>query len=271
MEKIYKLNMAKYDLSLCLAGIRPQFWENVFKSAADSCQRHSFELIIVSPFDLPEPLRRVQNIRHLKDYGPPTRASQLAVNLSEGRLISFPCDDGIFLSEGNDHAIELFDRINKRKDGIVMRYREAAGMKGETFPEEYWYARRHLNTKELHLDEHWKIACQPMISKDYFREIGGVDCLSFECMAYATHDLCYRIQRDGGVFHLSPKDVMNADNYGETGVDHAPVFFGQKENDEKNFFSMYRSKEVKKRVKVDFHNWENSSSVWARRWPNGIP
>jgi hypothetical protein len=64
---------------------------------------------------------------------------------------------------------------------------------------------------------------------------------------------------------------MNADNYGETGVDHAPVFFGQKENDEKKFFSMYGSKDVKKRVKVDFHNWEKAPSVWARRWPNGIP
>ena len=51
---------------------------------------------------------------------------------------------------------------------------------------------------------------------------------------------------------MSPKDVMNADNYGETGVDHAPVFFGQKENDEKRFFSMYGSKDVKKELKSTF-------------------
>lgn len=34
----------KPDLSLCLAGIRPQFWKRLYDSALESCRSHSWEL-----------------------------------------------------------------------------------------------------------------------------------------------------------------------------------------------------------------------------------
>lgn len=267
MEEI----LLKYELSMCLAAIRPHFWKMFYDSAKESCTRYSWELVIVSPFDLPEELKGMNNIKHIKEYGSPVRASQIAAVHSEGRLMSFPCDDGVCLPTAYDQAIDLYNHIDKPKDGIVLRYREASGMNGKTFPPEYWIAKTHLDTNIIKIENHWKIACQPMISLDYYKKIGGVDCLSYECMAYATHDLCYRIQRDGGVFHLSPSDVMNADNYGETGVDHAPIFYGQTTHDVNVFFDMYSKETVKDRINIDFDNWKSSPDVWVRRWPNGVP
>lgn len=269
MEKIHLRETNMYDLSMCLAAIRPYFWKRFYDSANISCARHSFEVVIVSPFDLPEELRNIKNIKHFKDYGCPTRASQIAAANSEGRLMSFPCDDGVCLADAYDLAIDLYDQSAAAKDGIVMRYRESSGMQGPTLPDNYWLARTHLNVNSLNIGYNWKIACQPMLSLDYYKNIGGVDCVSFECMAFATHDLCYRMQRDGSVFHLSPTDVMNADNYGETGVDHAPVFYGQTQCDNPAFLRMYSDTKVKNRINIDFDNWKHTPDLWIRRWANG--
>lgn len=257
----------QYELSMCLAGIRPHFWKSVYDSALISCSRYSFEMVIVSPYDLPQELSGYNNIKLIKDKGCPTRASQHGTAECSGKLLMFPCDDGVFIPDSCNQAIDLWNSVAKRNDGMVLRYKEGPGMNAPSFPESYWNARHHLGDPNLKLEGHWKIAPQPMVSLDYYKEIGGVDVDTFECMSWATHDLCYRIQRAGGTFHLSPLEVMDADNYGETGVDHAPVFYAHSV-DQNAFFNLYTNPNVVSRLKVDFNAWERSPEVWARRWGN---
>jgi hypothetical protein len=180
----------------------------------------------------------------------------------------FPCDDGVFISDSCNQAIDLWNAAAGPKDGMVLRYKEGAGMNAPSFPVEYWNVSHHLNTGSLHVGADWKIAPQPMLTLDYYRELGGVDVATFECMSWATHDLCYRLQRAGGKFHLSPLEVMDADNYGTTGVDHAPIFYAHSV-DQANFMSIYHNPNVVERVNIDFNTWQNSPEVWARRWGNG--
>lgn len=261
----------EYELSMCLAGIRPHFWKNVYDTAIASCTRYSWEMVIISPYLLPDELKQYDNITHIQEYGSPVRASQIGAMACKGRLIAFPCDDGVFIPGGFDQAIDLYNAVGKHKDGIVLRYKEGAGMNAPSFPESYWYARSHL-PGHLHIGNDWKIAPQPMLSLDFYKEIGGVDCTGFECMAFATHDLCYRMQRCGGVFHLSPIEVMNADNYGECGVDHAPIFYGQTSHDHPEFFQMYSNPAVCNRTYIDFDTWKAVPDFWHRRWKEkGVP
>lgn len=257
-----------YDLSMCLAGIRPHFWRRLYDSALVSCSRYSWEMVVVSPFPLPPEMEGLPNVKYIYDKGCPTRASQHGAAECSGRLLMFPCDDGIFIPDACNQAIDLWNAAAGPKDGMVLRYKEGAGMNAPSFPLEYWNVSYHLDTRSLNIGSDWKIAPQPMLSLEYYREIGGVDVAAFECMSWATHDLCYRLQRDGGKFHLSPLEVMDADNYGATGVDHAPIFYAHSV-DHTSFTNLYHNPSVANRVKIDFNTWQNSPEVWARRWGNG--
>lgn len=249
-------------LSMCLAGIRPKFWKNVYDSALLSCSKYSFEIIFIGPYDLPEELQGINNIKYVKEFGNPVRASQRGVTYCSGELLCFPCDDGVFIEDGLNQAIELWDKVAKREDGMVHRYREGAGMTAPSFPMEYWNANHHL--RGIGFEDHWKIAPQPMMNLEYYKELGGVDCLNFECMAFATWRLCYVIQKLGGIFHISPTEIMNADNYGTTNVDHAPIYYGQTQHDHPRFIEMQNNTNLP--LKVDFNAWEKLPEKWSRRW-----
>ena len=64
--------MPKPELSLLMPGIRPERWKDVFESIYEGTKR-SFELIIVSPYRLPEELTKYKNIKHVTDWGNPVR------------------------------------------------------------------------------------------------------------------------------------------------------------------------------------------------------
>jgi hypothetical protein len=263
----------KYKLSLCLAGIRPHFWKRLYDSALTSCTRYPFELVIVSPCNLPEELKNIHNIKHIKDFGNQVRATQIGLANCEGELWTNPCDDGVFLSTSLDQAIDLWNAVAKPNDGMVMRYLEGSGMSAKPFPLEYWNARYHISVQEFHLGYDWKIAPQMMTNLEYIKSIGGFDSLTFETMAFPCHDTTYRISRAGGTFHLSPSELMDCDNHGEHGAtskidSHSAIFYAQTQKDWPAFCNMYRNPDVKNRIHIDFDNWKQSPEVWTRRWGN---
>jgi hypothetical protein len=254
-----------YKISLCLAGIRPHFWVNFYQSAVAACTRYDWELVIISPFEMPEELKQHNNIKFIKEFGNPVRATQRGLSICEGQLVTFPADDGVFLKDSLDSAIDLWNAQCSEKDGIVMRYREGAGGNVSSFPLEYWNAGYHIDTNHLNLGHDYKVAPQPMVDTKNLIEMGGFDCSVFECMSWATHDQNYRLQRNGGIFHLSPLEVQSCDNYGATGVDHAPIYHAHFV-DQAAFNSIYTNPEVKNRIKIDFDAWKNVPERWERRW-----
>jgi hypothetical protein len=71
--------MANIDVSILIPAIRVNNWERMYQTILDACKEHTFELVLVSPFDLPESLKSKTNIKLIKDYGSPTRAAQIGL------------------------------------------------------------------------------------------------------------------------------------------------------------------------------------------------
>jgi len=65
-------------LSVILPGIRKANWEEFYKSVNRSFS-DSFEIVIVSPYDLPENLKNYDNIKIIKDFGSPSRCQQIGL------------------------------------------------------------------------------------------------------------------------------------------------------------------------------------------------
>ena len=264
------------DLSICLPAIRPSYWGRLYNSFISACAQYTFEVVFVSPYDLPDSLKDKDNVKHLKSYATSVRAAMEGSLLCDGRIIAVPADDGYAFPGSLDKSIELLDQCSD-KDAIILRYREGADMKGESKPLEYWTVQGNagfFQAVKVDIPLDFKFFMQPLMLTEYFRELGGWDC-RFEHLAFAAHDLSYRIQRDGGVLHLSPLEVMNCDWTGwdnSTGTkDHAPVYESHSAHDQPLFIEIYQPDSGINRTKIDFDNWKDCPDVWARRWPNGVP
>ena len=73
----------KPELSIILPSIRTERLEKLYDSILTSTSR-TFELVIVGPYPLPEKLRDLKNVKYVKDFGSPVRASNIAASLCEG-------------------------------------------------------------------------------------------------------------------------------------------------------------------------------------------
>ena len=76
------------DLTVLVPAIRKERWVDMYNSIKSSTKRN-FELIIVGPYSLPEELQRMVNVKYIKDYGNPVRASQIGSLIAEGKYIFF--------------------------------------------------------------------------------------------------------------------------------------------------------------------------------------
>jgi len=78
------------------------------------------------------------------------------------------------------------------------------------------------------------------------------------------HDLVFRAQRAGSKVHLSPSLVHDCDWNPGTG-DHIPAQQAYHANDLPLFQSLYQSP-AQDRIRINYFNWNQSPSVWARRF-----
>ena len=100
----------KPEISIILPAIRQENWDKLYDSIVASTNR-SFELIICSPYALTPKLQDLKNVKYVKDFGGPTRASAIASLLAEGKLIAWLTDDAILKPNALDAAIDqLYDR-----------------------------------------------------------------------------------------------------------------------------------------------------------------
>ena len=257
----------KYKVSIILPGIRPHNWLKFYNSVVDSCNKHSWEIIFVSPFDMPDNMSSKDNIKYLKDFGCPTRCVQRATTVAEGELYALGADDGYYLNNAFSESIDLYDQVASKKDIIIQKYMEGPDMKGDVLPKERYMVRKS-EAASVYLPAHYMFAMNPLVNMNYFREIGGYDCC-FEFTSFAAHDFSYRVQRDGGNLFLSNSEVLTVDYMPDVTGDHAPVHYAYY-HDMPLCRQMYQDPNVVNRIKIDFDNWKSSPEVWVRRWPNGV-
>ena len=248
------------DVSVLMPAIRTPFWKNMFHSLRESCSIYKFELVLVSPFDLPDELKSESSINLVKDYGSPTRAAQIGLTKCQGRLVYHCTDDALFYPKQIDRAIFMYDETCRRKDCVNMRYREGFEWSGGDYPSDYWMAYYHDSMRLPGVKANWKIAHHHLIDNGYLHELGGYDC-SYEYMTHALCDVMFRLQCIGGKIFDSTTHVTTCNQFANETVDHSPVHHAQAADQilfEKNYVNKDYAYD---HLQIPIDNWKNSPKI----------
>lgn len=257
-----------YDLSILIPGIRTNRWKELYDSIKLACKRYSWELVFVSPFDLPEELKNIDNVVLVKDNGHVPRCVQKGILSLRSETFFLSVDDCTMAEDSIDLALDLYKKECGYKDVIAMLYGEG----GNRMPKEYWTASFHADLRKPGIPSNYKIANQPIMNKNYFIELGGLDCINFEYLDKPIHDFMFRLQYDGGEIHFSPTHACIATWTPNDQGDHGPIHYAETTHDAPLFNAMYQNPEIiSTRVKLDYDNWKQTPDVWVRRFNNGVP
>jgi len=265
--------MNKPILSIVLPSIRSKNLKKFYDSVCLACKKYKFELIIVSPYDLPEELNNIGNIKLVRSFACPTVATQIGALFASGKFLFNTTDDGILLENTLDNVIELWNKNNLQKfDTINCRYREGCldvdTLKPLTnlppeLPLDYWNAQYHdmLKLKGINFD--WKISLHFFILLDTFYQLGGLDCI-YEYSNFAIHELIFDLQKHGGKVINSESEVGWFSHLPNRTSDHFAVHDAQSEHDWPIFYERHNKDNYIKNSKYD--NWKNYSNFWYRRF-----
>ncbi len=248
-----------------MPGIRPQNWRVAYESIL-TATNDSFELIIISPFDLPSDLNNINNIKYIKDFGSPTRASQIGCYLSEGKFL-FPnfCDDAVFIPKSIDQNLQLLLEMGENNRNVIScKYSESDNFSNRhnyQSDEVYFLVNSYPVNRNI-TPSNWYILNNPFWHRDYFEQLGGYDCIFGVC-PIAHADLAVRAYIDGANIKLSPIPIMEVD-HGQD--DHKPIEISQLGYDAPAFQRKYFNSLDAFPTKIPFNNWKNADNIWKFRF-----
>lgn len=246
-------------LSIILPSIRPSKLLEHYESIEQSTSR-VFELIIVSPYNLPKELQEKNNVKYFKDFGSPNRAQCIAASLAEGDVITWSCDDGIFVKNGLDFAIDELG--GKDNDIVVAKYIEGSGLNME---QDNYYKLALAYPFSPFIPNYWWIFNIAILYRSYYESLGGFDCI-FETTAVAHADFAARCQRDGANVKLINKYLLKCEHMLADTGDHGPIHYSTLQHDQPLYQKIYNDPECLKRKKIPLDNWKNSPSIWTTRF-----
>lgn len=261
-----------YNVSIIMPAIRTPRWDSLYDSIQSSCKKNTFELILCGPFELTEKLSKLPNVKHIKDYGSPSRCAQIAAKNASGKLLAHSVDDAIFIEDSLDLAIEDYSQKCTKKDVINLRYTEGLNHNGEEMPIDYWRAWHHPTLRLSSIPEHYRLAIHHLVDREYFIEIGGYDC-QYEYQNFNLHDFAFRIQHLGGNIFDSSVRITNCDFYPQGMVDHKAIEEAFNMNDYPLFLKMYSTSNALeiRTQEVKFDNFLKTSPIWNRRFKKDLP
>ena len=251
-------------LSIFLAGIRPSNWLKLYQSIPGTTTTDDYELVIVSPYDLPPELSDKKNVQLIKDSGCPTRCYQLGALHSRGEFIVCTADDGTFTPTMS--IDKAFAARPPHAKGIVSFTYFEGDITSEHKPVSMpWHLGEHNIMRALkYAPNHYLLLASFLVRRDYFLEAGGWDC-QFEQPGIACIDLAIRLQNDGAEVVLGEKYMDIAQDLRREGpAGHKPIEDAHIFNDLPLLQTMYQT--VPNRGRIDFDNWKNAEEVWHRRF-----
>jgi len=249
-----------YDLSILMPAIRSERWFDLCRSVVQSTKR-KFELILVSPYKLPEKLEKAANIKYIKDFGSPNRCFNIALSLAEGKYCTWGADDGLYQPGVLDKAIDILESEKDEKVVVSMATIEAA----RHYSEEFCYINKHPEICSPHIPDNYRLLAVGMFETDYFRKLGGVNCM-FETHAIGHLDLSIRAQNDGAKIIFLKDILLRLSHMIGTSGDHAPMHYAQIDHDEVLYRKLYRDKNYKPISCLDIMDWKKSPKIWTRRF-----
>tara|TARA_R110002020_G_scaffold149972_3_gene326461 strand:+ start:15765 stop:16613 length:849 start_codon:yes stop_codon:yes gene_type:complete len=253
----------EYDISFFFPAIRTPKWVALYESLKLSCKRYKWELVLCGPFPLPKELQNIENVKHVKEDGCVSRAVQVGVLETTGKLIYIGNDDTLYREDAFDHSLDHYFKEAGPIDIMQATYVEG----GNVQPNNYWTTAFHAAFHVPGIDQTWKLATEPIIPRDYFMEMGGFDC-RWEYMDGSTHDFAFRAQRNGSEIIYSPVICGDMEWSPDHTGDHGPIHDAMCLHDNAIFQEMWSV--PNDRLKIDYDNYKEQPGVWSRRFPTRV-
>lgn len=250
-----------YKLSVLLPGIRPGNWLRLYNSISTS-YAGSWELIIISPYELPYNLKDKDNIQWIQSWRSPTACQQLGLIASRGEYITYAADDGFFLPGMIDIAMKSLEGTT---DTLVCgKYNE--GAPNPTMNKiEYYYVYNHEGTRCKYMPMDCLMLMVAIIPRSILIEIGGLDCM-FQALPMAFVDWSIRLYNKGVKFIFQEEQMFSCGHMPGTSGDHAPIHTAQIFHDEPMMKVIYSKEESTQRINIPLDNWKKTPEIWKRRF-----
>lgn len=257
----------KYELSVLVAGIRPQNWKKLYDSLAASFSE-PWEIIFVGPYPPGSDCRGLPNLVWKEDWGSPMRAQQIALTLAQGRNISWVADDGVFLPKALDVAFDFWRREGDYGNpfrGIIGRYFEGDGDHSAMVDPNYYRLNFHDGARSRWIPDDCLLLNLTVANTRIIRALGGWDC-QFEAIPMALCDLAVRAHLHGMRFKLCPNVLYTCTHMPGLTGDHAPIHIAQTEFDMPLFKRIWDGPQKPDRIEIPLDNWTKAPSRWERRF-----
>jgi hypothetical protein len=261
----------EYDISFMFPAIRQNLWKGVYDSLKLSCKRYNWELVFCGPFPLPQELEGIPNVKAVKETGNVSRAVQVGVLHTTGKLIFIGNDDTVYREDQFDLALDKYNAECGPKDIMQCTYVEMGERGGQPHGNEYWSVAFHGAFHKLAgIDMSWKMATEPVLHREYFIDMGGYDC-TWEYMDSSTHDFMFRAQKNGSNIIYSPGYVGDMNWWPDHQGDHGPIHDAMVLHDQTLLFQIWGTPmTAANRLKLDYDNWKLAPEVWVRRFPGKV-
>lgn len=263
--------MEKPLLSIILPSIRPYNLERLYDSILEATV-NSFELIVVGPFSLPRELEKYPNIKIFRDWGSPTRASQIGACLAEGKFISWTADDAVYLPNSIDECLQIL--LDKEKDigvgefnytVVSAKYLEGnSGSFSTPNQSDSYYKLNGAYPASPNISNDAYILNVGFMSRELFEFYGGWDC-QFEACPMAHADLAARLQYNNACnLILLDKYVLKCDHMEGRSGDHGPICDAQTFGDAPKYINKWKQNYIT--PIIEMNNWKDADMLWERRF-----
>lgn len=256
-------------LSILMPAIRPERWTSLFNSIVNSLESgNNFELILVSPNRLPETLEGLGNIKYVTDFGSPTRCFNIALEMAEGKYVTWGADDGTYLPGALKKVLEKLESANDEKLVIALTQMEDQ----HVYDKEFCRINKHAQLSSPHIKDDYVLFPTAVMRTKFMEEVGGLDC-QFQGHAMAHIDFAIRAQTLGAKVEFEPNLCLKLTHMMGPSGDHGPIHYSQIQEDEPRFRQVYsvdNTERIHKLATPSFvSNWKEQEDVWHWRFKRG--
>ncbi len=254
-------------LSILCASIRNRLLPNFYDSIGRA-YHGEWELIIVSPYDMPIALKDKTNIKWIKDWGSPTRGWQIALVNATGEYVHYTADDCTYYSNTLDESMRLLDE--NPEAFITGKYLEGDAHSPVMLEDRYYYFRYHKQLEHLAKDKDYIILNVGICKTKLLLDIGGWDC-RFESASIALMDFSMRIQDENANIIIQKDPILYCSWSGNPrdNLEHRPVEDAHIKHDLPLITHLRNGNPVINN-RIDINNWKNAQAVWKRRFGDAI-
>jgi glycosyltransferase involved in cell wall biosynthesis len=256
----------KYAISVLMPSIRSALLPGVYASIANSFHG-KWELVIVSPYPLPDVLKNKSNIVYIEDHGSPIRARQIGLERARGDYICYAADDVLFYKNALDLAYGKL-ALAHYNDIVLGKYCEGSEANPYMRSDIYYLLSHHaLLTETMSRipggDKYWLLNTG-LVSTHLMKLIGGFDC-RFEACAMACVDLSIRLQNFGAEIIVQNEPFFHSTHLPGVMGDHEPIHVAQTTHDIPLFMDIYKEGGNNRQI-ISLDNWQSAPDWWTRRF-----